>query len=164
MKRFSLLVAIFLSFLAADPAGAWFWEKTEVKSPGISQEVRPEPGPKAEEKGILDRIRDYFKATGKEVKQSAKEAPGEFKQGARETGRSLKQSGREIKQEAKQVPGELKEGAKAVGEGFKETGKELKQGAKQFPGKAKEGAIEVGQGFKQLGRDIKGDTKKAIEN
>lgn len=137
MKRFSLLLAIFLSILAAEPAVAWFWEKKEVKAPEVSQEIRNDAAPKAEE-GVVGwfkeagrNLRDFFKGTGKEVKKSAKQVPGELKEGAKGVGRSLKEGGKEIKQDARQVPGKIKEGARDIGHGFKELGKEIKEGTKE---------------------------------
>jgi len=135
MKRTSLLLAIFLAILTADPAGAWFWEKKEVNSPEVPRQAEPVHDQKAEENGLMA----WFKKTGREIKKSFKGA------------------GKEIKKSSKEVPGELKKDAK-------ETGHELKQGAKELPGKAKEGFKDIGQGFKQLGRDIKKGTKKALDD
>ncbi len=141
MKRLSLLLAIFLSFVLADPAGAWFWDKNEVESPAVSQEVRTDVGHKTGEKGILVRIKEagrelraYFRGTGKEVKKSAKKAPGELKKGAKEARRDLREGGRELKQETKELPGQFKEGAKDVGQGFKQLGRDIKKGTKKALG------------------------------
>jgi gas vesicle protein len=160
MKRTTLLLAVFLALTTVSPAGAWFWDKKEVRPPTASQGDSYETGSGSEEKGLLDRIADYFRGKGREVKQSARKAPGEIKEGARETGRDLKQGGRELKQEAKKVPGEVKEGARDFKEGLKETGHDIKHEAKQFPGKAKEAGREIGHGFKKLGRDLKNGVKK----
>ncbi|MBU0481002.1 MAG: hypothetical protein KKG47_07860 [Proteobacteria bacterium] len=138
MKNHAFWILIVFGILAANPASAWFWEKSEVKPPAAPAAIEKKEGKKEkeirEEKGfwagvydssrqIARDLRHYFRGVGKEAKKSAKEVPGEAKKEAKEVGRSIKKSVKAVGQEAK-------EGSKAVGQGFKDFGHDLKDATK----------------------------------
>ena len=134
MKKYTLLILIVFGLMAADPASAWFWEKSKVKSPAASSEVKKEKKEVHQKKGFWADFFDttqqmgrdigrYFKGVGKDVGKSASEVPGAAGKEAKEVGKSLKDT-------AKNVGHEAKKGGKAVGKGFKELGHDIKDATK----------------------------------
>lgn len=141
MRKNAIWLVVILTFLAADPASAWFWEKKKVKAPEVTLAAKRKPAETRGERSLRERLR----ATGHRL--------GDFFRGV----------GREVKEISREVPGKAKKESKAVGKSWQDTGKVIAEKSKKVPGAFKEGAVDLGKGVKNLGQDIKEGTDKALK-
>ena len=129
MKKNTIWLIVLLTFLASEPASAWFWEKREVKNPSVSRKVAADLSKTikhAETDSTVKKpgggVKGFFKGIGNNIKETSKAFPGEAKKGAKEVGQSFKATGKDIAKGTKKVPGALKKEAKKVGKAFKKLG------------------------------------------
>lgn len=133
MKTNTMWLAVFLVFLAAEPASAWFWEKQEVKTPAVNGDVDKDSSKIVKHAGADSAtnktgggVKGFFKGIGKNIKETSKAFPGEAKKSAKEVGQSFKATGKDLAKGTKKVPGALKKGAGKFGKAFKKLGSDPK--------------------------------------